>query len=115
MLSSPKQAALEVSAGSAGSVGHGANEVEGSHVKRRLVPSDCRSVTKPIYPAKSPVIRDSVKYAQPVTTSAGSSHLIEAFHDKATYGRRILVLAAFASNPEVTGFALKVRNSGYDA
>jgi hypothetical protein len=49
--------------------GHGANEVEGSPVKSRLVPSDCRSVTKPNYPAKSPVIRDSVKYSLLATTS----------------------------------------------
>jgi len=67
MLSSPKQAALEVSAGFRS--GHGPNEVEGSPVKSRLVPSDCRSVTKPIYPAKSAVIRDSVKYSQAATTS----------------------------------------------
>ena len=66
-------------------------DAEGSPVKSRLVPSDCRFVTKPIYPAKSLAIRDSVKYAQPATTNdrpAGSSHLIEAFHAKATYGRR---------------------------
>ena len=75
--------------------------MEGSPVKSRLVPSDCRSVTKTIYPAKSPVIRYSVKYAQPATTSAvqtaESSHLIEAFHAKATYRHRVLVLAGFCA------------------
>ena len=92
MLSSPKQAALEVSAQLVPS-GHGPNEVEGSPVKSRLVPSDCRSVTKPIYPAKSPVIRDSVKYSQPATTSGRIVAFDRAFHAKATYGRRVLVLA----------------------
>jgi hypothetical protein len=100
MLSSPKQAALEVSAGSASSSGHGPNEVEGSPVKSRLVPSDCRSVTKPIYPAKSPVIRDSLKYSQPATTSGvqifGSSHLIEAFHAMQLTGRALRNSGHFA-------------------
>ena len=50
MLPTPKQAALEVSAGSASSIRPWTDQVEGSPVKSRLVPSDCRSVTKPIYP-----------------------------------------------------------------
>lgn len=50
MLSSPKQEALEVSAGQLVPYGHGPNGAEGSPVKSRLVPSGCRFVTKPIYP-----------------------------------------------------------------
>jgi len=69
MLSSPKPAALEYQPAQLVLARRWTDEVEDAPVKSRLVPGDCRSVTKPIYPAKSPVISASVKYSQPATTS----------------------------------------------